>query len=582
MSAKPIRLRSKFNGKCKNCNSSYSAGDFVMWTPGTKGAECNSCSGGTKITIDRTTPGYLELSFPYDESLVALVKSIPGRRFDSAFKTWTVPDTPESHRILNGVSTEIESVDKSEIAVEKTLTVSTKDSHPDYPFLFKHQAQIVHTAKKHSKLYLGLPAGSGKSNASAAAMDSLGAYPLLIVCLSSIKTNWKRELKKFFGLESQVLDGRTPYEITEDVVIINYDILDGWADALHKHKFKGVIFDESAYLKNPSAKRTQAALKVSKGVKNIMLLSGTPTPSSPYDLIPPLDILDKLEIFGGKTKYVNRYCPPVQTKFGVSHSKYTNLPELHRNLKNSCFVSWKKEELVDLPPLHIYDEQVDAESEYIDKLVKMMEVATLTEAFRVLDEDESGDNGAFAKMRSEAGSQKIKAIIDEASAVAESEKVIVGIHHREVNDEVFKALAKKFKTVQIIGGMGDSKRQEAIDAFQDGDARVLVMSIVAGGVGINLQNASNMIIGELPISYADFDQVISRIYRSGQKNKVTVKRLVAPGTVDDILVALIDKKKGLHNSIMSGEHEIKRTNIREETAKFLVARKMEEIGEDQF
>ena len=575
MSAKPIRLRSKFNGKCKNCNSSYSAGDFVMWTPGQKGAECTKCSGAAspKIMIDEISPGFLELSFPYDEDLLALVKSIPGRKYDPSFKTWTVPDNPTTRRLLGTSGVKAEVLDNSEITVKKTLKVSDESKHEDYPFLFGHQAQIVHTAKKHHKLYLGLPAGSGKTLASMASMDSLDAYPVLVVCLSSIKVNWQREIKKFFGKDSQILEGRTPKEITHDIVIINYDILDGWADTLKKHKFKSVIFDESAYIKNPGAKRTQAAIKVASNVKHVMLLSGTPAPSSPYDLIPPLTILGKLERFGGEKKYVDRYCPPVQTPYGVTHSNYKNLTELHRNLKNSCFISWRKEELLDLPDLNIYDEQVFAESSYINELLKAMEAATITEAFRVLDSEESGDNGAFAKMRSEAGSQKIKSIVEEAAAVAEYEKVIVGVHHREVNDEVFKALSKDFKTVQIIGGMGDRKRQEAIDAFQEGDAQVLVMSIVAGGVGINLQNASNMIVGELPISYADFDQVISRIYRSGQKNKVTVKRLVAPGTIDDVLVQLIDKKKGLHNSVMSGTDETKKTNIREETARFLVARK---------
>ena len=568
------KFASKYDGTCRACNKSYAIGDMIYWEPGKKAVHAG-CSQAPppKITIEENGD-WLELSFPYDERLVALVKSLPTRKYDSQMKTWTVPNTESTRRLLEAGGADIaEEKSVGAIELKKTLTVSDAETHEDYPFLFKHQAQIVNTALSgKTKLYLGLPPGSGKSNASAAAMDALDAYPLLIVGLAGIKVNWQREMKKFFGKDSQILETRTPYEITEDIVIINYDILDAWADTLKKHKFKGIIFDESAAIKSMDAKRTKAAIKISKGVKHIMLLSGTPVPSSPYDLVPPLEILGELKKYGGKREYVNRYCPPVETRYGVSHSQYQNLPELHENLKKTCFISWKKEDLVDLPALNVYDEVIEGKSEYMDELIKSMKSATITEAYRVLREDKDDQVGQFATMRSEAGESKIKAIIEEVTAVAEDEKVIVGVHHRKVNDDVFKSVSKKFKTVQIIGGMGTDKRQEAIDAFQDGDAKVLVMNIVAGGVGINLQNASHMVLGELPVSYADQDQVISRIYRSGQKNKVSVKRMVAMGTIDDVLVHLIDKKKNLHTAVMSGE-ESHGSNIMDEMAKYLVERK---------
>ena len=565
---------SKYAGKCRKCGNPYHVGDMIFWEPGKKAVHqaCNT-SPLPKITIEEDGD-WLTLSFPYDERLVALVKSLPVRKYDSTFKTWLVPNTESTRRSLEAGGAEIkEESSVGAIELKKTLTVSDKTTHEDYPFLFKHQAQVVNTALSgKTKLYLGMPPGTGKSLSAMSSLDALDAYPVLIVGLAGIKVNWQREVKKFYGKDSQILESRTPYEITEDIVIINYDILDAWADTLKKHKFKGIIFDESASIKSPDAKRTKAAVKIAKGVKNIMLLSGTPTPSSPYDLVPPLMILGEIEKYGGKREYVNRYCPPVETRYGVSHSQYQNLPELHSNLKKTCFISWKKEDLIDLPAINVYDEVVDGKSDYMDSLIKSMEAATISEAYRVLREDKDDQVGQFATMRSEAGESKIKSIIEEATAVAEDEKVIVGVHHRSVNDEVFKSLSKKFKTVQIIGGMGTEKRQEAIDAFQEGDARVLVMNIVAGGVGINLQNASHMILGELPVSYADQDQVVSRIYRSGQRNKVSVKRMVALGTIDDVLVHLIDKKRNLHTSIMAGEESVN-SDIMEEMAKYLVERK---------
>lgn len=565
---------SKYSGKCRKCGNSYAIGDRIFWLPGEKAVHIG-CSDQPlpKITIEEDGD-WLELSFPYDETLLAIVKSLPVRKYNPDFKTWIAPNNEATRQHLeSGGASIAEEVSVGAIKLNKTLSVSEIKAHEDYPFLFEHQAQVVNTALGgKTKLYLGMPAGVGKTLSSAASMDALDAYPLLIVGLAGIKVNWQREMKKFFGKDSQILESRTPYEITEDIVIINYDILDAWAPTLRKKKFKGVIFDESVALKSPKAKRTKAAEKVAKGLKNIMFLSGTPVPSSPYDLVPPLRMLGELDKYGGEKEYIARYCPPVQTRYGVSHSNYQNLPELHENLKSTCFISWKKEDLLDLPALNVYDEVVTGESAYLDNLIKSMNAATMVEAYRVLREEKDDEMGQFATMRSEAGDSKIKEIIEETLSVAENEKVIVGVHHRKVNDEVFTAVSKKFKTVQIIGGMGTDKRQEAIDAFQEGDAKVLVMNIVAGGVGINLQNASHMILGELPTTYADQDQVISRIYRSGQDNKVSVKRMVALGTIDEVLVHLINKKKGLHNSIMSGD-STENTDIMQEMAKYLVEKK---------
>lgn len=549
---------------------------MIMWSK-EKGAAHASCAddnpAAPDITYERIN-GNLELSFPFHTGHLSRVKTIPGRFYDAAFKMWTVPDNQQTWDTLGEWLVD---ADEAAIKVPKTLFVSDNTSHPDYPYLMKHQAQVVNTVLSgHKKLYLGLPAGTGKSLASFASVDALDAYPLLIVCLAINKVNWQRELKKFAGLESQILESRTPSEITEKIAIINYDILPWWADFLEGHNFKAVIYDESAYIKNPEAKRTKASKQVSSSADALLMLSGTPAPTSPYDLVPALETLDHIDAFGGRSKYVKRYCPPVVTRYGTSHSQYTNLEELHENLKNSCFIAWKKEELVDLPDLLVYDEEVEAKSETVERLLAAMGNSTSHQAAEIAIEEHGDSFDMFSTMRREAGEAKIKSIIAEAEAVAEYEKVIIGVHHREVNDEVAKALGKKFKTVQIIGGMSMDKRQRAIDSFQDGDAQVMVMSIVAGGVAINLQNASHMIIAELPPSYAEQDQFISRSYRSGQKRKVTVKRLVAPETLDAILVGLISKKEGLHVAIESGE-EVERVDIKKMFVDYLVKRKKEQL-----
>lgn len=442
------------------------------------------------------------------------------------------------------------------IRVEKQFDLGKTDPIEGFPQLFEHQREVVHAVKDgHNKLYLGWEMGTGKTLGSLVAAYHDDAFPLIIVCPAIAKINWQREVKKWLDKEAEVISGRKPYTPYSDVIVINYDILDAWVDELRRFKAKGIIFDEAQYIKNPDSQRSKAAKAIAEKVNGLkFMLSGTPTPNSVYDLVMPLDILGVLKLFGGKRMYISRYCPAINTNYGVSHSVSRNLPELHQNLKNSCFIRRTKEECLDLPekirvdiPLSV---EVQDDMEFFAPLLAQMRKGTLTEARRVVKESltYAQAKAHVATARKEAGEAKVDAIVELAKSI--EEPLVIMVHHKTVQAELKRRIKN---SVLLSGGMTEKARQQAIDDFQDGKVDVIICSITAAGTGINLQRGTQMIMGEMPISYALQDQAESRCHRNGAKNALTVSRMIALGTYDEQLVKIISRKQAVSAAVEDGE-----------------------------
>src|SRR5690606_32806231 len=121
----------------------------------------------------------------------------------------------------------------------------------------------------------------------------------------------------------------------------------------------------------------------------------------------------------------------------------------------------------------------------------------------------------------------------------------------EVQNAVKKGIKGK-KVAILVGGMTETKRQEAIDSFQNGESDVILCSITAAGTGINLQRGTQMIMGELPLTHALQDQAESRCHRNGAKNALTVHRLIALGTFDEQMLKILNKKESVSAAVEDG------------------------------
>lgn len=189
---------------------------------------------------------------------------------------------------------------------------------------YPYQEEGIKKGLEWKRLLIADQPGLGKTIQSIGIIDTADAYPALVICPSSLKINWQREVEKFTDKKALVLDNynRTtwPYLLQMKmfhVAIVNYeslrkyfvwDIKGGKSFRLKDvvfcpqiTMFKSVIIDESQRCKDPSTNQSIFTKGICTGKEYIILLSGTPVVNRPIDLVAQLSIMDRLKDFGGKT-----------------------------------------------------------------------------------------------------------------------------------------------------------------------------------------------------------------------------------------------------------------------------------------
>jgi SNF2 family DNA or RNA helicase len=168
----------------------------------------------------------------------------------------------------------------------------------------------------------------------------------------------------------------------------------------------------------------------------------------------------------------------------------------------------------------------------------------------------TGDN-VFSMLR-RIGQAKAELAADYAAQLARSAgKVVFFAKHLDVMDAAEEAFAKRdisFRTIR--GNQTSAARQDALDAFvSNPDVAVIICSLTAAGVGINLQVASNVVLAELSWTNAEQTQAIDRVHRIGQREPVTAWRIIAAQTIDAKVAELIDAKAGLAARALDGSSQ---------------------------
>ena len=203
---------------------------------------------------------------------------------------------------------------------------------------YDYQREGIVYGLEHRRLIIGDEPGLGKTLQSIGIVDTANAYPCLVICPSSLKINWQREFEKFTDKSAVVLDNavRTTWNYllsmgVHQVAVVNYESLRKYfvwdikaESKLFRLKdvvfcpqiqmFKSIIIDESHRVKDPSAQQTIFTKGLSVGKEWIILLSGTPVVNRPEDLIAQLSIMNRLNDFGGRGKFIADYCTDPKDK----------------------------------------------------------------------------------------------------------------------------------------------------------------------------------------------------------------------------------------------------------------------------
>lgn len=437
---------------------------------------------------------------------------------------------------------------------------------------YPYQRDGILFGLEHQRVIIGDEPGLGKTLQSIGVADCANAYPCLVICPASLKINWQREFEKFTDKKALILDNSTRttwhYLLSMgmyQVAIVNYESLrkyfvwDIKANGTFRLKdvvfcpqinmFRSVIIDESHRVKDPGAQQTIFAKGICTGKRYIMLLSGTPVVNRPQDLVSQLSILERLNEFGGRGKFLADY-----------GEKDSDLSELSRQLYQRCMIRREKRTvLTDLPDKTRVDLYVDISNreEYSvaeTDLRRYLEEYTECTDVEIRRKMRMKALVKFMTLRSLSAKGKVKQAVDFINTFLANDKpLIIFCSYHEIVD----ALKKQFPdAVTITGRDSLADKQASVDSFQSGHSKLIICSIKAAGVGLTLTASSNVAFVEFPWTYADCCQCEDRAHRIGQKDNVTCYYLLGQHTIDHALYRIIYEKKSIANQIMGTDDDI--------------------------
>ena len=450
--------------------------------------------------------------------------------------------------------------------------------------MMRHQARFVEEVRKgHRTFLLADEPGLGKTAQSLLAAEASNSYPLLVVVPNVVKTNWAREVELWTpGRTATVVhgDGHT-VDAFSDVVIVNYEILDRHVGWLGRFGFKGMVVDEAHFIKNLKSERSKHVLALSKSIRStspralMMALTGTPLINSIEDFRAIWQFLGWIDDKKPLPKLMDKL-----EETGLTPADFGFFAEARRAVVEMGIVRRKKVDVAaDIPARRIADIPVELDDdlgrsiraaeaaltarllERFNRVRDLKPDATDDELIRVVAHAEleeskgttTGEN-VFTMVR-RIGQAKATLAADYTAQLARSVgKVVFFAKHIDVMDVAEQHFAKAgLKSVSIRGDQSAKARQSAIDSFaEDPEVAVVVASLSAAGVGLNLQAASNVVLAELSWTSAEQTQAIDRVHRIGQELPVTAWRIIAAHTIDARIAELIDSKAGLAARALDG------------------------------
>lgn len=480
------------------------------------------------------------------------IKNIPGRRYSSATKKWSVPNTKEMREWLRASGWQIPE--------PEVVTAPPPPFNPErvLPGLYQYQEDFLKFSLTRPRLALFDEQGTGKTVQALAWLRYHGLLPALIVVTSSTKAQWAANYKSWLGRDDvEVLSGESPWELEPGKsYVINWDILYKWERSplrknLYAQGFKALIGDEVQAIGNRTSQRTRAFMRLSTRIPCLLAMSGTPARSRPVQLWPTLHCIDA-RTFPDFYAYANRYCNPKETPYGTKYEGITNAPELHALLSARTLRRTKAEVMSFLPPKIITTVPCSVDKGKME--------AYREQAKKAREATEFERSAAIAGLFQSAYELKADAckqwIMDFLST---DEKLLVFGWHHAVVDDIANYLASKDIGVRVLTGTTSSAQRERIkeDFINDESVRVIVANIQSAGVGIDgLQKAcSNCCFVEFTAAPTDHWQAEDRLHRGGQEVPVNVYYLVAPRTIDVTMAYQLDSKAVALASVLDGSDE---------------------------
>lgn len=400
------------------------------------------------------------------------------------------------------------------------------------------------------------------------------AGPHLIVCPASLVFNWKAEFERFApdlevvavtGTKSQRQALRLQAMDEADAIVTSYDILRIDIEDFAELHFASCTLDEAQYIKNRNTKVAKAAKLIQADHR--FALTGTPVENRPSELWSIFDFLMP-GLLGSAKHFRDRFEAPIIAgdeeaaaslqaltgPFIMRRLKADVLKDLPEKMESSVFAQLEGSQLklYRAQEQHLRDSLVSSKkkgsasgAEDMNKIQVLAEITRLRQI--CLD-----PSLVFENYR--GGAAKLDTIMDLVEQGIESgQKMLIFSQFTSFLVHIEKRLDKAgISFYEITGSTPKKKRLELVDAFNCDEVPVFLISLKAGGTGLNLTGASIVIHADPWWNAAAEHQATDRAHRIGQQHTVSVYKVIAKGTIEERIVDLQKRKNALAQSLMAG------------------------------
>lgn len=407
---------------------------------------------------------------------------------------------------------------------------------------------------------------------------------VLLVCPTSVMTNWRREAQQFTPGLSVIehYGSRRPGTAAAlaaaldgvDLMLTSYGLLQRDLAVLGSYEWQGVVIDEAQAIKNSSSKQSAAARELSRlGQKSCfcIALTGTPVENRVSEIWPLMNFLNP-RVLGEEGFFRQRYRLPIERYGDMSSLRDLRRrvgPFILRRLKTDQSIISDLPEKIELDEwCGLSDEQRRLYSKTVDDTLEAIARAPRGERHGrvlglltrlkqicnhpalVLQEQEVGQDFG----RRSAKLQRLEEILDELMAVGD--RALLFTQFARWGHLLQQYLEQRFRgeVPFLHGGSSKSERQGMVDRFQQ-DPRgpqLFLLSLKAGGVGLNLTRASHVVHIDRWWNPAVENQATDRAYRIGQTNRVMVHKFITSGSLEENVDRMIRKKARLAEDVVGG------------------------------
>ncbi len=409
-----------------------------------------------------------------------------------------------------------------------------------------------------------------------------GKLKALVVCPTTLIYNWENEIRKFtpkltYRIHHGPARTRTKEELTDhDITITTYGTLRSDIKLLMSVEFDYVILDESQAIKNPSSKVTKAACLLN--AKNRLCMSGTPLQNNTFDVFAQMNFLNP-GMLGTMEFFRQEFAIPID-KFGEADRK----DHLRKILYPFILRRTKEQVAKDLPDkqemilwCEMEDEQrkiYDAyRNDFRDKILGtiqeqgiqrsqltilqgLMKLRQICDSPAILNEEEKFENHSIKL--DELAREIVENIGDHKALVFSQFLGMLALIRAKLEE-----LGVKYE--YFDGSTSAPDREKAIQSFQNNDeVRVFLISLKAGGVGLNLTAADYVYIVDPWWNPAVEQQAIDRTHRIGQTKNIFAYRMICKDTIEDKILQLQEKKRILAKELISDDNGFVKSLTRED------------------